>query len=70
MGNITHLFRSFAFIKQKQQAENGGHFVCRTRCLVLAGASKVGFIFVLFACFLNSFHMLLFTGALVLLHKS
>ena len=40
-GEIRHLFRSFAFLHCKKLVENGGMFVCKTRHLVLAGGSKV-----------------------------
>ena len=40
-GVIKHLYRHFAFIHSRMMTENGGIFVCRTRHLVLAGASKV-----------------------------
>jgi len=36
-GEISHLFRNFAFLRSRKMLENGGVFVCKCRHLVLAG---------------------------------
>ena len=38
-GEISHLFRNFAFLRSKKMLENGGIFVCKCRHLVLAGGA-------------------------------
>lgn len=39
-GEIRHLYRGFAFLYSRMVLENGGIFVCKTRHLLLQGASK------------------------------
>lgn len=40
VGQIKHLYRSFAFIHSTQLIDNGGIIVCKTRHLQLAGGNK------------------------------
>lgn len=39
-GEIKHLYRGIAFLYSRMYTENGGIFVCKTRHLLLQGASK------------------------------
>lgn len=39
-GEIKHLYRGTAFLYSRMVLENGGIFVCKTRHLLLQGASK------------------------------